>query len=142
MRTWLPSQVYRDEAHAASVLAFLISKYGTIGDPRNVPLVLGVQLKESCELIGHVGLSPLGNFVEVGFAIEKSHQRKGFASEAVRAMSVRAKAAFPGLTILGVTAPKNFASQRTLLRAGFTRKKEEVMEFQGEQQLVVFFEWS
>ena len=142
MRTWLRNQVYTDEEHAASALGFLISKYGPTADPRNVPFVLGVQLKESGELIGHVGLSPLFNSVEVGFAIEQSHQRKGFASEAVRAMCAQAKAAFLLPEIIGVTDPKNFASQRTLLRAGFIRKREQVMEFQGEEQAAVIFEFS
>ena len=140
MRAWLLSQVYRDEAHAASVLAFLMSQYETTADPRNVPLVLGVQLKSSGELIGHVGLSPLGTSVEVGFAIEQYQQRKGFASEAVRAMCVSAKAAFLIPEIIGVTDPKNFASQRTLLRAGFIRREEQVMKFQGTEQPVVIFE--
>jgi nicotinamidase-related amidase len=45
MRTWLRSQVYRDEAPAASVLAFLISQCGHTADPRTRPLVLGIELK-------------------------------------------------------------------------------------------------
>jgi len=138
-RIWLRNQVYRDEAHAASGLDFLISQYETTRDPGNFPLVLGVQLKSSGELIGHVGLSPLFNSVEVRFAIEQSQQRKGFASEAVRAMCTWAKGEFRIAEIIGVTDPKNVASQRTLLRAGFIWSREQVMKFKGEKQLVVIF---
>ncbi len=141
MRTWLPSQVYRDEAEAASVLAFLIAQYDTSGNPRTVPLVFGVQLRAAPELIGHVGLSPFDGSVEVGFAIEQSRQRKGFASEAVRAACEWAAAEFSLQNILGITAAKNIASQGVLLRAGFLRKSERVIELQGVVQPVVVFEF-
>ncbi len=139
MRSWLPSQVYRDEAHAASVLAFLISQYNIPADPRIGPYVLGVQVRNSGELVGHVGFSPLGEAVEVGFAIENAHQRKGIATEAVRAACEWAADTFSMATILGVTAARNRASQSVLLRVGFARQKEEVMRFQGVKQRVIFF---
>ena len=138
MRTWLWSQVYRDEAHAASVLAFLISQY-SIADPAIAPYVLGVQFRESSELIGHVGFSPLYDAVEVGFAIESAYQRKGIATEAVRAACEWVVKEFSLATIIGVTAAQNSASQGVLLRAGFAWQKDEVMCFQGREQAVVFF---
>ncbi len=139
MRNWLPSQVYRDEAHAASVLASLISQYSVPADPTVGSYVLGVQVRSAGELVGHVGFGPLDEAVEVGFAIESVHQRKGIATEAVRAACEWAADAFSIATILGVTAAQNSASQGVLLRAGFARQKEEVMRFQGREQPVVFF---
>ncbi len=139
MRAWLPSQVYRDEAQAASVLASLIARYGVPAGPRSGPYVLGVQVRSSGELVGHVGFSPLGEAVEVGFAIESAHQRRGFATEAVRAACEWISRAFSIATILGVTAARNTASQGVLLRAGFARQREAVMRFQGSEQAVVFF---
>src|SRR3972149_5117125 len=131
MRTWLPSQAYRDEAHAASVLASLISQYSVPGDPRIGPYVLGVQVRSAGELVGHVGFGPRGDAVEVGFATESAHQGKGIATEAVRAACEWAAEAFSLATILGVTAARNTAAQSVLLRAGFLRQREEVMRFQG-----------
>ena len=142
IRAWLPSQVYRDEAHAASVLAFLISQYSVPADPAVGPYVLGVQLRSTGELVGHVGLSPLGKAVEVGFAIENSRQRKGIATEAVRAVCHWASDVFLLETILGITAAQNVASQGVLLRAGFTWRKDEVMRFQGLERPVMFFAFS
>jgi len=139
MRMWLPSQVYRDKTHAASVLSFLIAQYSAPGDPRLGPYVLGVQLRSSCELVGHVGFGPFRELVEVGFAIESAHLRKGFATEAVRAACEWATSAFSLASILGVTAAQNSASQGVLLRAGFARQKEEIMRFQGLEQPVIFF---
>jgi hypothetical protein len=46
MRTWLPSQVYRDLDHARSVVAFLIAQRRRPGEPRLGPYVLGVELRE------------------------------------------------------------------------------------------------
>ena len=139
MRTWLPSQVYRDETHAASVLASLISQYSVPGDPRIGPYVLAVEVRSSGAFVGHVGFSPLREAVEVGFFIESAHRRKGIATEAVRAACEWAADAFSIEIILGVTAVQNSASQSVLLRAGFARQKEEVMRFQGLEQLVIFF---
>ena len=109
MRTWLPSQVYRDEAHAASALVFLISQYDSAEDPRTVPIVFGAELKATGELVGHVGVSPFKGAVEVGFAIERAQQRKGLATEAVRAACTWATSAFPIRKILGITAARNIA---------------------------------
>jgi [ribosomal protein S5]-alanine N-acetyltransferase len=139
MRTWLPSQVYRDEAHAAAVLAFLISQYSIPADPRIGPYVLAVQLASADDMIGHVGFSPLGDAVEVGFAIERAHQGKGIATEAVLTACEWAADAFTVGTLVGVTSAQNKASQSVLLRAGFTRLKEKVMRFQGSEQRVIFF---
>lgn len=139
MRTWLPSQVYRDEAHAAAVLAFLISQYSAPADPAVGPYVLGVQLRGSGELVGHVGLGPMGETVEVGFAIEDAHRGRGLATEAVRGICRWASDAFSLEAILGITASRNVASQGVLLHAGFSRLRDEVMEFQGSVQPVIVF---
>jgi ribosomal-protein-alanine N-acetyltransferase len=142
MRTWLPSQVYQDEAHASSVLDFLISQYSEPGDPRIGPYVLGTEIRSSGELVGHVGFSPLDDAVEVGFAIESAHQGKGLATEAVRAACEWAADAFSMATILGVTAVQNKASQGVLQRAGFARQKQEVISFQGKDQPVIYFAYA
>jgi RimJ/RimL family protein N-acetyltransferase len=142
MRTWIPSQVYRDLPHAASVLGYLISQYDTGEDPRTVPIVFGIQLRATAELVGHVGLSPFDGAVEIGYAVESSHRRKGLATEAVRAACVWATTEFPIRTILGITAARNIASQSVLLRAGFLRKRQQIMQFQGLAQPVIFFEFS
>lgn len=139
LRAWIPDQVYRDEAHAAAVLAFLISQYDDPGDPRVGPYVLGVELRQSGELIGHVGFSPFHGEVEVGYAIEKAHQGRGLAAEAVRAACEWALREFRLPAVLGVAAARNVASQGVLRRAGFERQREEVTSMQGVRQPAVFF---
>jgi len=142
MKRWIPSQVYRDEAHAASVLEFLISQYRADVDPRIAPYVLGIELKFMNELVGHVGLSPLFGDVEVGYAVQQSQQRKGIAIEAVHALCEWVTKKFPKLCVLGITSLENRISQRVLIRAGFERQAGRTMLLQGLEQPVAVFAYS
>jgi RimJ/RimL family protein N-acetyltransferase len=142
IRKWLPSQVYRDEMHASSVLALLISQYRADVDPRVSPYVLGIELKSTKDLVGHVGLSPLHGEVEVGYAVEQSQQGKGIATEAVHAMCNWAVARLPRTLLLGITVRENAPSQRVLLRAGFEHSGERTMRFQGTERTVLVFTYS
>ncbi len=61
-------------------------------------------------------------------------------------MSVRAACTWAAIEfripkILGIAAAQNIASQGVLLRAGFVRKHEQLMLFQGREQPVQFFEF-
>jgi MerR family transcriptional regulator, thiopeptide resistance regulator len=142
MRTWLPSHAFRDEAHSASVLEYVIKQHDTGADPRTVPIVFAVQHKTTGELVGHAGLTPSEKGVEVTFAIERAQQRKGFATEAVKALCAWATKVHPIRRIRGITAKENIASQRVLLRAGFSKQREHVMRAEGTKQMVVVFEYS
>lgn len=139
IRKWIPTQVYRDEAHAASALAFLASQCGSGIDLKTSPCVLGIELKATGALVGHVGLSPLDGEIEVGFAVGRSQQGKGFATEAVRALCEWAAVKFPEIRIIGIAARENLGSQRVLERSGFQRQPEKTMFFQGSNQPVVVF---
>ena len=135
-RTWLPSQVYRDHAHAASVLEFLIAQYSTPANPRHGPYVLAIEHRTDRRLIGHVGLSPLEDDVEIGFAIGQSYQGQGFATEAIVAASRWAFQMFGLDRILGITSAANLASKRALVRAHFAHQEDKVMRFQGTERSV------
>src|SRR5262245_49166926 len=133
-RTWLPSQVYRDRAHACSVLESLIRHYSNPGNPTAGPYVLAIDYRGDGTLIGHVGLSPLGNDVEIGFSIAERCQRQGLATEAIGAASRWAFRTFGLKRVLGVTSNANIASMRTLRRAGFAHEEDRVMNFQGREE--------
>jgi RimJ/RimL family protein N-acetyltransferase len=135
-RTWLPSQVYRDRAHARSVLESLIGHYSSPGNPTKGPYVLAIEDRTDGTLIGHVGFSPLGDEVEIGFAIAERRQRQGLATEAIVAASSWVFRSFELQRILGVTSAANEASIRTLRRAGFVHVEDKVMSFQGAEESV------
>ena len=138
-RTWLPSQVYRDHAHALSVLESLMRQYSTPGNPRHGPYVLAIEHRASSSLIGHIGFSPLDGEVEIGFSIAQKYQRQGFASEAIVAASRWAFRAFALDRIVGITSVANVASRRALLRARFAYEGDKLMRSQGAEQEVCVY---
>ena len=87
MRRWLPDQVYADLFAARAVLDRLIAGYGDRYAPVSGPLVLGVEARGSGVLVGHVGLGPYRDLVEIGYAIGEAHQGQGLATEAVAALT-------------------------------------------------------
>ena len=140
IRTWLPDQVYESEVRALAVLRYLIEKYRDPGTPSLAPYVLGVCLNDSGELIGHVGISPLNGQTEVGYAIAGRHQGRGFASQAVRAMSEWALTRFGLPRVLGIVATDNPASWKVLHNAGFELIGESMGKLHGRSGLVRTYE--
>ena len=136
MRRWIPDQVYRTEDHTTEVLEYLIEQYNDLESPACAPCVLGICVKITGELIGHVGLSPLRNQVEIGYAVKKSRQCHGYATEAVSAMTQWGHDTFGVLTVLGVVASANVGSCRVLEKSGFLLAKEETGVLHGWQGLI------
>lgn len=138
-RIGLPSQVYRDLDHARSEVEYLVSQYAAPGHPKRGPYVLAVEHRESSTLIGHVGLSPLDDDVEIGFSIAESYQRRGLATEAINEVSRWAFETFGLDRILAITSATNLASKRTLVRSRFIYAGEETMRFQGRNETVSIY---
>ena len=139
-RQWLPSQIYRDERHAGTAIEYLIGQFNLDASPTTNAFVFGVEEKVTGRLIGHVGLSPLFDTVEVGFGIATSEQRKGYATEGVARVCAWGLERFSLPAIVGVTDKANVASQRVLIRCGFNRKEEKLMRLQGVDRPAVVFE--
>jgi len=139
-RRWLPSQVLADDLHAAKVLDHLVESFDLAASPRTNAFVFGVEEQATGRLVGHVGLSPLVDAVEVGFGLETTAQGKGYAREGVAAACAWGLKTFSLPAILGVTDAENIASQRVLTGCGFCRTAEKTMVFQGAERPVVLFE--
>ena len=138
-RTWLPSQVYADEAVAVSVLKFLMDQFATPADPRRGAYVLAIEHRTSRTLIGHVGFSPFEEDVEIGFAIARDYQRRGLAVDAIVAACRWVFQEFELDRILGIASTANVASRRALARAGFEHQTDKVMKSQGTVQPVSLY---
>jgi [ribosomal protein S5]-alanine N-acetyltransferase len=124
MRKWIPDQVYTDQNEAGEVLEFLIKCYNE-PDPKTKPFVLGIELKNSKGLIGHAGLSPIGDGVEIGYAIEEKCHRKGYTTEAIKAMCEYAIEKFNIDKIIAIVARENTGSVKALEKAGFNFIEEK-----------------
>jgi [ribosomal protein S5]-alanine N-acetyltransferase len=140
LQRWIPDQVYADEAEAREVLGALIASYDVPGTPERGPFVLGVCLPGNGELVGHVGLSPLGVDVEVGYAIGERWQGQGLATEAVRTMARWGLQHFGLSEVLAVVAVDNLASRRVLEKAGFQFRSEAEGSLHGRRMLVRTYE--
>jgi ribosomal-protein-alanine N-acetyltransferase len=136
IRRWIPDQVYSDESHTAEVLEYLMAQYDGRRSPAEAPIVFGVCDRETGELVGHVGLSQLEDQVEIGYAIEETCQGRGYATEAVSAMTRWGHDTFGLPTILGVVARENLGSCRVLEKSGFVLAKEEADTLHGRKGLI------
>jgi len=116
MREWLPDQVYADEAQALEIVRTLIA-YAAAADPRVSPVVRGICADGA--LVGHVGLSRAREVIEIGYAVADSHQGRGLATEAVRAMTTWGLQTVGLASIDGIVAADNAGSCRVLERAGY-----------------------
>ncbi len=105
--------------------------------------MLGVQLRRSGKLVGHVGLSPFGRCRR---SLASRSKRPGNAKVSPLKLSAQCATGhatcFRWKPFLASLQPGNAASQGVLLRAGFTWQKDDVMQFQGVEQPVIFFAFS
>ncbi len=116
-RRWLPDQVYATLQEAEGVLEYLISRY----EGKELPYVLAIEEKKTGSLIGHVGVSSIAQGLEIGYAIGRCHQNRGYATEAVEAFSDWAKQIFASDRLFGLVRTENYPSRRVLEKAGFWR---------------------
>lgn len=124
---WLPEEAYKDEQQAEDVVNSLIDKYSVEPFPQKTPFILGVELKQANELIGHIGLCPYENGVEVCYAIEERHQGKGYATEAVSAITDWGINKLGISAIIGKVRSENKKSCRVLEKSGYKLVEEKVM---------------
>lgn len=140
-RRWLPSHVYSDLAQAVAALGYLIKCYTLPGDAKLGPYVLGIEHRETAQLLGHAGFSPLAGEVEVSYAIAEEARGRGYATEALAQACVWAAKTFALRRLVAVTAAANVPSRRTLDRVGFLHSGDELMRFQGSEQSVSRYVW-
>jgi RimJ/RimL family protein N-acetyltransferase len=134
----LPSHVYEDLAIAQSAVAYLMRCYVEPGHPRLGPYVLAVEARASSVLLGHVGFSPLGDEVEVSYAIAESARGRGrgLGAEALAHACAWGELNFQLSRVIAVTSAENLASQRLLGKTKFVLQRTESMRFQGKEQEV------
>jgi ribosomal-protein-alanine N-acetyltransferase len=89
-----------------------------------VPMVWGVMLRDTGEIVGDCGwYGPPADGqgeVEIGYGLAPAYRRRGYATEAVRAL-VGWMAAYDGVRrVVAGTETTNVASRRLLERLGFT----------------------
>jgi RimJ/RimL family protein N-acetyltransferase len=79
---------------------------------------------------------PLNGRPELGWALTTSVHRKGYATEALQAITAWGDAHFAGKETCAMIAPENIASMRLAEKIGFVKKMEA--NYKGEPTLVFY----
>jgi ribosomal-protein-alanine N-acetyltransferase len=84
--------------------------------------MFALQEQEGGEVVGFIGLvHPAGQLdAEIKYAFRKSHWGRGLASEIVPALVAYAEESLRLSMVTATVAPENLASQRILMKAGFS----------------------
>ena len=124
VRKWFPNECYADQAEALDAIRF----YVDCVDNGHLPFVLGVELKETGELIGDAGISEVEGKqgkTEVGYCIGQKYRRKGYATELLRAISDFVVLRFDIGVIWGRVVYGNEASVKVLEKSGYQFVRKE-----------------
>lgn len=125
MKKGIPNQVYESMEESREVVEFLMSQYDTLPSEKEALYVLGIEVKETEELIGHVGLSTYPDGIEIGYAIEEKEQGKGYGTEAVAGISEWATKDLKIQKIYGSVIEENFVSCKLVEKVGYEYLKTE-----------------
>jgi ribosomal-protein-alanine N-acetyltransferase len=125
VKQWIPNESYADPEETRQAVDF----FAACVLKGRLPYVLAVELKETGELIGDIGINPVAGKdaeVEIGYAICKRHSGKGYATELVHAMIQYAASAFGIRVLFGRVMRGNHASVSVLKKNGFDFVSEEM----------------
>ncbi len=124
VRKWFPNECYADLGEAQGAIRF----YADCVDKGHLPFVLGVELKETGELIGDTGISEVdGNpdESEIGYCIGRKYRGSGYATELLGAISAFVVSRFGIRVIYGRVVHGNEASAKVLEKNGYQFVREE-----------------
>jgi len=124
VRKWFPNECYADQREAEEAIRF----YADCVDNGHLPFVLGVELKETNELIGDTGISEVEgkpDETEIGYCIGQKYRGRGYASELLGAISGFAASRFGVRVIYGRVLQGNKASAKVLEKNGYQLVGEE-----------------
>lgn len=124
VRKWFPNECYADLEEAQGAIRF----YADCIDNGHLPFVLGVELKETKELIGDTGISEVEgkpDETEIGYCIGQKYRGKGYASELLDAVSGFVASRFGIRTVWGRVVHGNEASAKVLEKNGYAFVREE-----------------
>lgn len=125
MKEWFPTEIYEDISEAEEAIEF----FSDCVNKKELPYVFAIELKENGKLIGDTGVNEVagsnGDEVEIGYSISNKYSGKGYATEAVLAMTNYISETFKIRILYGRVMKGNIASVRVMEKAGFHFLMEE-----------------
>ncbi len=98
--------------------------------------LLAIALKESGEMIGEIVVMPNDGAITLGYTISYRHHRKGYAYEALHALTEKLHADYPDRDFICFTERENVASMELLKKLGY-----EYMGYAPKITSEVFGKW-
>ena len=102
--------------------------------------MFALEERNSGDVVGFIGLVHPGGQIhaEIKYAFRKSHWGRGLASEVVKALVEYAGETLQLSMLVATVAPENLASQRVLLKVGFSFVEQRNDEH-GDAEF--YYEW-
>lgn len=82
--------------------------------------LVAVELKETGEMIGEIVVMPNDGAISIGYTFHYSHHRKGYAFEALSALTEMLHERYPEWEFISFTETENEASMALLRKLGYT----------------------
>lgn len=124
VKKWIPNESYVSIEETQGAITFYIDCVNN----KHLPYVLAVELKETGELIGDIGVNEVegkSGEVEIGYGICKKYRGKGYATELLKAMTEYIIETFKINVLYGRVMNGNNASVKVLEKNGYEFIKEE-----------------
>ena len=90
----------------------------TISDLQN--FVIAIILKDSGSMVGEIVVIPNDGCFSIGYTIHYLHHRKGYAFEALSALTSLLHRNYPHMEFISFVDPENNPSRQLLLKLGYT----------------------
>lgn len=92
-------------------------QHDTVSDQEN--FLIAVALSESNEMVGEIVVMPNDGCFSIGYTFHYAHHRKGYAFEALSALTELLHSRYPEMEFISFTEPENTASRRLLKKLGY-----------------------
>lgn len=81
--------------------------------------MLAVEQKNSGKMIGEIVVMPNDGCFSIGYTFHYAHHRKGYAFEALSALTDLLHEQYPDMEFISFTEPENIASMNLLIKLGY-----------------------
>ena len=85
----------------------------------DAPCFVAVALKDTDEMIGEIVVMPNDGTISLGYTVSYKHHRKGYAFEALRALTEMLHENYPEWDFISFTDPENAPSMTLLKKLGY-----------------------
>lgn len=127
---WLADMVFNNEENARNWINWVNGKLSI----ESSNIVLAIELKSECKVIGVVGVHPketINDEIEILYGVSDEHQRKGYGTEAAVKLIEWVFNNTSTKRLSAIVKPENIASEKVIKNLGFLYKDTRMLEYNG-----------